>query len=52
MDGLLEPGSDVWWSSLSAKTKASVQQGIAEADANDFVPEEEVRKARAQWRSQ
>lgn len=51
MDGLLEPGSDAWWSSLPAKVKASVQKGIEQADREEFVSDEEVRKARAQWRN-
>lgn len=51
MDGLLEPGSDAWWSSLPAKVKTSVRKGIEQADRGEFVPEEEVRRVRAQWRS-
>ena len=50
MDGLLEPGSEDWWSSLPAKVKASLKQGLAQADRSEFVPDEEVRRVRAQWR--
>lgn len=51
MDGLLEPGSDDWWRSLPAKVKASVRKGIEEADRGEFVPDEEVQRVRAQWRT-
>lgn len=50
IDGLLDPGSEAWWNSLPAKVKKSVEKGLAEADRGEFVPEEEVRKVRAQWR--
>lgn len=50
IDGLLDPGSDAWWSSLPAKVKKSVEKGLAEADRGEFVPDEEASRARAKWR--
>lgn len=52
MGGLLEPGSEDWWGSLPAKVKASVRKGVEQADRGEFVPDDEVRRIRAQWRGQ
>ena len=51
MDGLLEPGSEGRWDSLPARVKTSIKTAVDQAEQEEFVPDEVVKKVRTQWRS-
>lgn len=51
LDGLMDTGHSSWWETLPSGLRASVKKGIEEADRNEFVPADEVKRVRAQWRS-
>lgn len=43
------PTETDWWDEISEAEKASIQRGIADAEAGRLIPHEKVRKKYEQW---
>lgn len=44
-----QPTETDWWNEISEAEKASIQRGIADAEAGRLIPHEKVRKKYEQW---